>query len=77
MIKFMIAVLLTGTYGAIPFILDGYLNPESGKFIIIAFFHYVFNLKTFSEPDYQKIPIDGSEKTVLPEFYEPLYHYYD
>ena len=73
MIKFMIAVLLTGTYGAIPFILDGYLNPESGKHIFITF----LELKTFSEPDYQKIPIGGNVKTVLPEFYEPLYHYYD
>ena len=73
MIKFMIAALLTGTYGAIPFILDGYLNPESGKFIFITFLESI----TFSEPDYQKIRIDGSEKNVLPEFYEPLYHYYD
>ena len=31
MIKFLIALLVMGIYGAIPFILDGYLNPESGK----------------------------------------------
>ena len=38
MIKFLIALLVMGIYGAIPFILDGYLNPESGtNSIPIAF----------------------------------------
>ena len=73
MIKFMIAVLLTGTYGAIPFILDGYLNPESGKFIIIAFFHYVFFItfsiwKHFQNQIIKKFRLMEMKKRFFPNF---------
>ena len=83
MMKLLISILVVGVSGAIPFILDGYLRPKSGtNHTQIQKKHWTFKcvlswIKLFSGTDYSKPSIYEKDFGVIPDFYEPIYHYYD